>query len=122
MEPLWSPYEALMKPLWSFLRRALKKVSQYSKLIAKTVSNFKLKTPEAGCGCAALASAAVRRSQAAPWLMSVSHQFPEGNEARNHCDHKSVFGEFWLFSLGSGLILRWFWLVLMGVTFVDSNR
>jgi len=54
--------------------------------------------------------------------MAVSHQFPGGNQARNHCHQKVsfwlVFAAFFGFLLSFELV----WLVLMGVTFVDSNR
>ena len=54
--------------------------------------------------------------------MAVSHQFQEGNQARNHSHQKVcfwiVFAVFYLFWLSFGLVL----LSLMGVRFVDSNR
>ena len=57
-----------------------------------------------------------------PGLMAVSHQFPRGNQARNHC-HQKVYFQL------AFVVFPWFWLSfeliwvsLMGVTFVDSNR
>ena len=42
------------------------------------------------------------------YYKAVSHQFPEGNQARTHCHQKSMFLlECW-FSFGFGLVFSWF--------------
>ena len=54
--------------------------------------------------------------------IAVSHRFPSGNQTRNHCHRKTIF---WLV-LGVFLWLwvsfELVWLVLLPLTFVDSNR
>ena len=50
------------------------------------------------------------------------HQFPEENQARNHCNQKVICWSAFVIFHWLWLSFDLFWPVLMAVTFVDSNR